>query len=542
MSCLEKLKFEIPEPQTGERPVDYAYRLGELYCLNSSAEKKKENGQYFTPVEIADLMARQITQKNDTVRILDPGAGTGILGCALCEHLASQPQPPVKIELISYETDKEILYPLKKAVVFLKQYIEKKGLSFDFQIKEEDFILKYAHNIQNTPSFFNQNKEETKYDICISNPPYFKLSKADPRAFAASDIVHGQPNIYSLFMATAISVLKTGGEMIFITPRSFTSGNYFRLFREKFLKLAKPEFIHLFDSRKDTFKKDGVLQENIILKAKRLDNWQADPAKHSIVISSCGGINDIESAIKTEIPLTDVVDLSTNNKILKVPNLSNGENIFVKFGSFHGTLKEYELKISTGPVVAFRAEKFFCEENIKQENPVPLLWLHNLKAMKITWPLYKKGKLQYIKNTPESSPLLIKNNNYVLLRRFSTKEEPRRLVASPFIGRLYPYDYIGLENHINYIHKPNGVLKEEEAWGLAVLYNSSYYDNYFRDLNGSTQVSATEINSIPLPPLEVIVEIGKMAMSNAEALNDIDLLADIAFNEATNTEGVLVNV
>jgi adenine-specific DNA-methyltransferase len=541
MPCL-KLQFEIPEPQTGERPVDYACRLGELYCLNSSAEKKKKNGQYFTPAAIADLMAAQLTQKNDTVKILDPGAGVGILSCALCEHLASQSHRPAKIELVSYETDKEILYPLKKTLVFLKQFLEKKGVHLDFQIKEEDFILKYAHNLQNTPLFFNQDKEETKYDICISNPPYFKLSKSDPRAIAASGIVHGQPNIYSLFMATAVSVLKIGGEMIFITPRSFTSGNYFRLFREKFFELAKPEFIHLFDSRKAAFKKDGVLQENIILKAKRLDNWQTDPAKHSIVISSCGGINDIESATKTKMPLIDLIDLDTNNKVLKIPNIRKGENIFAKFSSFHGTLEAYGLKISTGPVVAFRAEQFFTEENAKQENIAPLLWLHNIKAMKILWPVYKRKKSQHFKSTSESSPLLIRNSNYVLLRRFSAKEEPRRLIASPFIGKLYPYESIGLENHINYIHRPKGVLREEEAWGLAVLYNSSYYDNYFRDINGSTQVGATEINSIPLPPLEVIVEIGKMAMSNAEALDNIDLLADVAFNESANTEGVLVNV
>jgi hypothetical protein len=33
-----------------------------------------------------------------------------------------------------------------------------------------------------------------------------------------------------------------------------------------------------------------------------------------------------------------------------------------------------------------------------------------------------------------------------------------------------------------------------------------------------------------------------MAMSNTEVLDNIDLLADVAFNESANTEGVLVNV
>jgi len=534
------LCFEIPEPQNHERPAGYADRLGELYCLKSSVEKRKKNGQYFTPVEIADLMAAQITLHNKAVRILDAGAGIGVLGCALCEYLANQKEKPLRIKLIAYETDKEIIEFLRKAAEYLKQYIEAKGISFEVQIQEEDFVLKYAHNLQKTPSFFSSPESDVKYDICISNPPYFKLSKKDARAIAASDVVHGQPNIYSLFMAIATSVLKNNGELVFITPRSFASGSYFRLFREKFFRLVKPEFIHLFDSRKDAFKKDGVLQENIILKAKRKDNWQSNIEKESIVISSSSGINDIEQAEKKEIPLADIIDLNTKNKVLKIPDRGR-ENIFIKFNQWNGSLYEYGLKISTGPVVAFRAKKFILEKQTNDKKYAPLLWLHNVRAMKITWPLHKQGKTQYIEESPQSLPLLISNGNYVLLRRFSTKEEPRRLIASPFIGRLHPYELIGIENHINYIYRPKGLLTEEEAWGIAVLYNSSYYDRYFRGVNGSTQVGAAEINSIPLPPLETIIKIGKKAMLSTGITNKIDLLVNSAFN-TPHTKRVLVNV
>jgi len=161
--------------------------------------------------------------------------------------------------------------------------------------------------------------------------------------------------------------------------------------------------------------------------------------------------------------------------------------------------------------------------------------------MENIWPLYKPGKAQYIEESSESLPLLLPNGNYVLLRRFSAKEETRRLIAAPFIGRYYPYEMIGLENHINYIYRPGGMLKQEEAWGLAVLYNSSFYDRYFRGLNGSTQVGATEVSSIPFPPLEIIIEIGKRAMSNARIKNEIDLLANLAFNGTHTAKRILAN-
>jgi len=534
------LRFEAPEPLNQERPTKYAGYLGELYCIRCSPEKRKKTGQYFTPLEIADLMAAQINQKNDVIRILDAGAGTGVLGCALCEHLANQKEKPSKIKLVAYETDEGLIELLERAIKYLKRYIEEKGIPFEFQIKKEDFVLKYAHNLQKMPSFFNQPENDIKYDICISNPPYFKLPKTDSRAIAASEVVYGQPNIYFLFMAIAASVLKTGGELVFITPRSFASGNYFRLFREKFFKLVRPEFIHLFNSRGEAFKKDCVLQENIILKARRENNWQTDIESKSIVISLSSGIKDIELSRKRKIPLADIIDFNTDNKVLKIPE-EDWEEISAKFNLWNGSLEKYGLKISTGPVVAFRAKKFIFERQSKNGKHVLLLWLHNVKAMEIAWPLYKREKPQYIEESSESLPLLIPNGNYVLLRRFSAKEETRRLVAAPFIGKLYPYEMIGLENHINYIYRPRGTLKEEEAWGLAVLYNSSFYDRYFRGLNGSTQVGATEVNSIPFPPLETIIEIGKKAMSNAKIKNEIDLLANLAFNETHHAKRILVN-
>ncbi|SQA14157.1 Uncharacterised protein [Streptobacillus moniliformis] len=39
--------------------------------------------------------------------------------------------------------------------------------------------------------------------------------------------------------------------------------------------------------------------------------------------------------------------------------------------------------------------------------------------------------------------------------------------------------------------------------------NSTLYDNYYMILNGSTQVKTTEINSMPIPPLSCIENMGK---------------------------------
>ena len=94
------------------------------------------------------------------------------------------------------------------------------------------------------------NGEWPAYDAVIANPPYFKIGKNDPRALAASSLVHGQPNIYSLFMAVSSALLVSRGDFVFINPRSFTSGPYFRKLREVFFAMIRPVHTHIFGSRK----------------------------------------------------------------------------------------------------------------------------------------------------------------------------------------------------------------------------------------------------------------------------------------------------
>jgi adenine-specific DNA-methyltransferase len=68
---------------------------------------------------------------------------------------------------------------------------------------------------------------------------------------------------------------------------------------------------------------------------------------------------------------------------------------------------------------------------------------------------------------------------------------------------------IGLENHLNYIHRPKGKLAHAEALGLAALLNSALVDRFFRISNGNTQVSAVELRNLPLPSAERMRTIGR---------------------------------
>jgi adenine-specific DNA-methyltransferase len=109
-----------------------------------------------------------------------------------------------------------------------------------------------------------------------------------------------------------------------------------------------------------------------------------------------------------------------------------------------------------------------------------------------------------------TTPLLIPVKNYVLVKRFSSKEQKRRLYASVLLESEFPYRIVGVENHVNYIHRPRGSLSVYETLGIAAVLNTKIVDNFFRSLNGNTQVNATDIRNLPFPDIEDIERIGRL--------------------------------
>jgi len=513
----------IPNSIENESPVEYADRLGRWYISSLRQESKRNGGQYFTPCEIARFMAQLYATNKKIVRVLDPGAGAGVLTCALCVHLTELPQRPQEIIVDAYETDRSLANVLDKSLYFLQEYLNKLDVKFSFTIHSDDFII-HNSEILSGPQLFSNQCIAPHFDIAISNPPYFKISKSDPRSIVAKSVVYGQPNIYALFMAASASLLKVGGELIFITPRSFTSGVYFKRFREYFFSKVKPKLIHIFESRKHAFRRDEVLQENVIFQAKRTNNWTQKKRKSLLCLSSCQGLDDLCAPQRRKIDLAHSLNMNSELKVLRLPMTKHEEKILHEVDSWPGSLKKYGLEISTGPVVPFRSVNFLAKKVNTSKTYVPLLWMNHVQTMKIVWPKNLKNKAEYIVVSHDSRSLLVPNENYVLLRRFSAKEQDRRLTASPFLKSTFHTNYIGLENHINYIYRPGGSLKLCEAYGLAVIFNSTILDSYFRVNNGNTQVGAIEIKNLPLPDIELIKEIGKKAQRLTLTFDTIDKL------------------
>lgn len=197
------------------------------------------------------------------------------------------------------------------------------------------------------------------------------------------------------------------------------------------------------------------------------------------------------------------------------------------------------MEISTGPVVDFRSTQFIS--STYKKDYVPLIYLHNVMKWEFNWPAKKnvkgKSKGHYIVYNDESVSRLVPNQDYIFLRRFSSKDDRSRLVATAYFSRyLEKFSMIGIENHLNYIYRPQGTLVKEEVVGIAAILNSKLFDVYFRTFNGNINVSATELRDLPLPELNDIIEIGSKILQQTQKFQQgfIDLIIQEKFNVDLN--------
>jgi adenine-specific DNA-methyltransferase len=484
--------------------VEGAHDAGRAAAQAISRTEQKALGQFMTPPAIARHMALSLVARasmDNCVRVLEPAAGAGVLAAAVVEAILRRTDRPARIELLMWEIDPRLHPNLQKLAKEMRVAAEAAGVRFEAKIYGEDFLLSRL-------ALWGQSIEHL---LVISNPPFFKLAGDDPRAKAHSYAVWGQPNIYGIFMAACARLVGRGGGWCFITPRSWMSGAYFTATRRTILRYLSIEQLHEFVSRTEGFEDDAVLQETVIA-------WATPrPAVESggrILLTRSHGMADLDSAAVQALPFERVVG-GDEHAMLSLPHAVD------EFSTgWTATLADHGLQVSTGPVVAFRAAEHL--RSAAEEGTVPLLWMQHIKQQRVLWPINKKR--EFIRASAANAWMLVPNLPMVLMRRFSPKEDERRCTAAAYVGEL-PGATLGLENHLNYIYRPGGMMSRDEVQGLAALLSSRAVDAHFRALAGTTQVNATELRKLPLPPMSVICRIGR-ALPAVPTLVEIDAVVE----------------
>lgn len=336
-----------------------------------------------------------------------------------------------------------------------------------------------------------------------------------------ADLYQGDPNIYASFMAVVIACMRDSGQMITITPRSFTNGLYFRGFRAYLLTQAALELIHIFKHRDKVFKNgdSSVLQENIICR------FAKGKTADTITIRSSDCDASINNADEEKYSVDLIIDQSNDQRLIRIPESPYEASILKQAETFATTFEGAGYFISTGPVVEHRSWHYITEDTYAK-NTVPLYRPHNVTPLTVTWDGEHKKDVSF-KLDEKHEKHTLKNDTYVLLKRFSSKDEKRRLVAGVHIKGNHDCEFIGFGNKTNYIGVSGDQLKAFEAYGIAAVFNSSFMDKYFRCISGNTQVNATEIRVMKFPSREQVKEIGRQAKKlKTYDVRDIDSIVN----------------
>lgn len=458
-------------------------------------KRKSELGQFMTPASVARFMASMFPPSTlQTCRLVDAGAGVGALSCAFLDRWLTGGFGFKTVEATAYEVDETLRGHLKQ---HLANYSKVKT-----EVIAGDYIdLATAEDLQ-----------AKGYTHAILNPPYKKINSNSAHRLALRSVGIETVNLYSAFVALAVAQAAPGGQIVAIIPRSFCNGPYYHPFRDFILERAAICHMHLFESRNKAFKDDEVLQENVIIRLER--SGQQGPV--TITTSTDDSFTDLATH---EHPFDRIVFPDDPERFIHVP-ITTEKSAIELSPAVRYSLADLGIKVSTGPVVDFRLKEQL--RDMPEEGTVPLIYPGHLSITGTVWPVPSLKKPNAILRNAKTEKWLYPNGFYCVVRRFSSKEEKHRVVASVVDPAAFgDHTVLGFENHMNLFHENKRGLPELLARGLAVFLNTTAVDESFRRFNGHTQVNATDLKMMKYPSREALIDLGKWAKRHSEITQEM---------------------
>lgn len=444
-----------------------ARRQATLAALDPDAQSRL--GQFFTPAKAAELIASIPRLPSEgSLRVLDPGAGVGSLSAALVDRVQRE-APQVSLHIVAVETDPAVIPALRETLAACQA-----SGSVTTEMIEDDYVLWAAGSIDQLP-----NGQEP-FDLVIMNPPYGKLAAGSLHRRAVQNAGVDCPNMYTAFLSLSYMDLADHGQVVAIIPRSFANGTYFEAFRRHLLEWVALDRIHSFESRSTVFADTGVLQENVIIGATR-----GGERDYVDLTFSHGHADEV---VARRVDYSDVVQPNDPHRFIRIVADESAAAL-----TSAGKLADLGLTVSTGRVVDFRSRECLVEADT--DGAAPLIYPGNLRSGRVEWPRDINKAQGFLTPDDAARKLLMPAGCYVLIKRFSSKEERRRVFAAVW-DREGP---VAFENHINVIHRAGAGLDRELAVGLSYWLNSTPLDVLFRTFSGHTQVNATDVRTLPFP-------------------------------------------
>jgi adenine-specific DNA-methyltransferase len=486
------LRRDMQTPLADENK-GYSGACHESSVIRATRQARHELGQFITPDYVSHFMASLFSLNFEQIDLLDAGAGTGALTQAVVRRLISKDRKPQRINVTAYELDQDVLARLRGTLDECLTDCERSGVQFSSDVRNEEFIAAATSVLRGDLL----SRRLPTFNAAIVNPPYRKLRSDSNARLHLRSVGIETSNFYTAFVSLIIKLLENSGELVAITPRSFCNGPYFKTFRDLLLDSMALRRLHLFESRSAAFGHDNVLQENLILHAIKGEKQSSE-----MIVSTSSGHPGafVREAL---VPFSNVILPSDAERFIH----ADLETMAAPAYGFNTTLGDLNLSVSTGRVVDFRSKSFLRE--LPGPDTAPLIYPFHFKSGRVTWPKTPSKKPNAIIVNDKTSNLLVPAGTYVLVKRFSSKEERKRIVACVYDPDRVPAERVAFENHLNYFHIRGHGLPKDLAKGLAAFLNSTFVDLSFRQFSGHTQVNAADLRKLSYPTSATLERIGR---------------------------------
>ena len=195
-----------------------------FYMKFYSDKEQKDNGIYYTPTKIVDMMNTYVLKEfhsNKVPNVIDPAVGGGMFIYKIAIMLSEKYKCDVReiIEKNIYGIDimaENIL--MSKCVLAIISYENCQKLPVKFNLLEAD-------SLSVTKEIIFEKFAIQLFDIVVTNPPYVRskhINKKVKENFKNyTNTIFGVPDLYIPFFELGLNLLKEGGLAAYITPNTF---------------------------------------------------------------------------------------------------------------------------------------------------------------------------------------------------------------------------------------------------------------------------------------------------------------------------------
>jgi adenine-specific DNA-methyltransferase len=494
--------------------AERAYRVSALYISLMSPGRRQKLAAYFTPPHLCEHVLDRLEAHGwepAQHSILDPACGgaaflapaayrmrvalenAGLLGPAILKHIRSK---VAGVEIDGGLRDlSEMLVGATLAETLASAGEERIG------VVRRGNALKLA-----TPS--------NGFDAVISNPPYGRVFRASGklRDRWSTVISDGHVNTYALFIALALEQVKPSGIVAVVVPTSFISGPYFRNLRSYILSMSHILELNIIEKRADVFM--DVVQDTCVLILRRNSEStdQRSPPRASVIAF------DGETKVLGTLDAPD-----SGDRPWALPGQVAGDPAGLFSINAHN-LETYGYRVKAGYFVWNRSRELLAEGSEPQENSVPLIWAHNIRAGEPVLPrsrpnaLSKAGDISFVR-VPVNSPA-IQRAPALVIQRTTNRSQSRRLVCGVVPQEVVDrYGGYVTENHTIVIIPTAGREQLVDLNLLAKILSTAAVDRAYRRVSGTVSISAKVLQKLSLPIASEVKRLLEAGLDMEEAVN-----------------------